>query len=237
MNQIKIMNLFLLATTIRKCAEYHCDKHCIKMILELTQMLYSAWWFGRDTFPLPELDPLPNDPYRPTHKNHPVSVWVRADAKHYDWALNLAFSLVDQYYSRYGKIHACCAHLERLQALGAPPHIGIETYQPPLEKRATTGLPEGIAYFDCAINDKIFPQCAVYTNGQLNAIQTYRRYYKTKTSWKMNWRCVGEPLWFKSPQEQTPASLGALFVQHSPKSIGVYNKIGAAPVAIASNIL
>ena len=160
------MNLFLLATTIRKCAEYHCDKHCIKMIIELTQMLYSAWWFGRDTFPLPELDPSPNDPYRPTHKNHPVSVWVRADAKHYDWALNLAFSLVDQYYSRYGKIHACCAHLERLQALGAPPHIGIETYQPPSEKRATTGLPEGIAYFDCAINDEIFPQCAVYTNGR-----------------------------------------------------------------------
>ena len=59
------MNLFLLATTIRKCVEYHCDKHCIKMILELTQMLYSAWWFGRHTFPLPELDPSPNDPYRP----------------------------------------------------------------------------------------------------------------------------------------------------------------------------
>tara|TARA_B110000902_G_scaffold234824_1_gene279713 strand:- start:148 stop:492 length:345 start_codon:yes stop_codon:yes gene_type:complete len=82
------MNLFLLAITLKECAAAHCDKHCIKMILELTQMLYSAWWFGRDVFPLPELDPLPNDPYRPTHLNHPVSVWVRADPKHYQWTLN-----------------------------------------------------------------------------------------------------------------------------------------------------
>ena len=34
------MNLFLLATTLKECAANHCDKHCIKMILELTQMLY-----------------------------------------------------------------------------------------------------------------------------------------------------------------------------------------------------
>lgn len=230
------MNLFLLATTLRKCAESHCDKHCIKMILELTQMLYSAWWFGRDVFPRPELDPLPNDPYRPTHKNHPVSIWVRASHKHYTWTLNLAFELVRQYYQRYGKLHACLAHLERLQALGAPPHVGVETYEPPLAKRATTGLPEGIDYFDCAINDEVFPQCAVYTNGQLNAVETYRRYYHTKT-WQMKWRVIGQPVWFKPQPVPKMASAAALFVQHTPKSIAVYKKTGVSLVATANNIL
>ena len=230
------MNLFLLSATLRMCAEAHCDKHCIKMILELTQMLYTAWWFGRDEFPLPELDPLPNDPYRMTHKNHPVSVWVRASPKHYHWTLDLAFELVRQYYIRYGKIHACMAHLERLQALGAPPSVGIETYQPPLQKRATTGLPDGIQYFDCAINDELFPQCAVYTDGQLNAIETYRKYYTTKT-WGMKWRVIGKPLWFKSQPAPKKVSEVALFVQHSPKSIAVYNKIGVSPTVTANNIL
>ena len=230
------MNLFLLSTTIRKCAEYHCDKHCIKMILELTQMLYSAWWFGRDIFPLPELDPLPNDPYRPTHKNHPVSIWVRTDPKHYEWALNLALSLVDQYYERYGKIHACFAHLTRLQYLGPPQNIGVETYQPPLEKRATVGLPEGISYFDCAINDQVFPLCAVYTNGALNAVETYRRYYMTKT-WEMKWRSGNVPLWFKSPLAETLVSSKQLPVQHIPESIDACTSIGDVPTLFANNIL
>jgi len=83
-----------------------------------------------------------------------VSVWVRADPKHYNWTLSLVFALVDEYYKRYGKIHACCAHLERLQALGAPEHIGEETYTPSENKRAYEGPDNGIKYFDCAI--KIF---------------------------------------------------------------------------------
>lgn len=191
------MNLFLLAAKIDECAQYHCNKHCIKMILELTQMLYSAWWFGRDVFPLPELDPLPNDPYRPTHKNHPVSIWVRADPKHYNWALELAFALSKQYYLRYGKIHACQAHLERLQALGAPENIGKETYVPPICKRATIGLPDGIKYFDCAIHDDLFSDCAVYTDGQLNAVETYRKYYQTK-AWTMKWKNMSSPYWYQN---------------------------------------
>lgn len=190
------MNLFLLAGMIDECAAAHCNKHCIKMILELTQMLYTAWWFGRDQFPLPELDPLPNDPYKATHINHPVSIWVRADPTHYNWTLELAFALCKEYYQRYGKMHACIAHLERLQALGAPVRIKEETYQPPLQKRATIGLPPGIKYFDCAINDDFFNDCAVYQDGKLHAIATYRKYYMCKT-WQMQWRNRKKPHWYQ----------------------------------------
>ena len=77
--------------------------------------------------------------------------------------------------------------------MGAPKLISEETYAPPLTKRATAGLPSDIAYFDCAINDEVFPQCAVYTDGKLNAIETYRNYYKTKT-WEMKWKEI--PKWY-----------------------------------------
>ena len=187
------MNLFFLNYNVKSIASDHCNKHCIKMILELTQMLYTAWWFGRDHLPMPIMESCPYDPYRPTHKNHPVSIWVRASKIHYEWTLNIAFALCDEYYSRYGKIHKCVSHLERLQRMGAPKLISEETYAPPLTKRATAGLPSDIAYFDCAINDEVFPQCAVYTDGKLNAIETYRNYYKTKT-WEMKWKKI--PKWY-----------------------------------------
>jgi len=214
------MNIFLLDALTTMAAAYHCDKHCIKMILETTQLLYTAWWFGRDCLPLPELDSCPYDSYRPTHKNHPSAIWVRASPTHYNWLLDLGFALCKEYYKRYGgQFHKCLTHLERLQAMGPPEHIGEETYQPPPHKCATTGLPPGIEYFHCAINDAVWSQCAVYTNGQLNAIETYRRYYATKT-WTLKWNKQAEvaPRWYT--RIPTPAAVPKNgFYPHSPTSI------------------
>ena len=36
------MNIFVLDNDIEKCAQYHCDKHVVKMILESAQMLSAA---------------------------------------------------------------------------------------------------------------------------------------------------------------------------------------------------
>lgn len=36
------MNIFVLDLDITKCAEYHCDKHVVKMILETTQLLNNS---------------------------------------------------------------------------------------------------------------------------------------------------------------------------------------------------
>jgi len=36
------MNIFVLDTNLEKCAQYTCDEHVIKMILEHTQMLSTA---------------------------------------------------------------------------------------------------------------------------------------------------------------------------------------------------
>lgn len=227
------MNIFLLDVLSSFAAMYHCDKHCIKMILETTQLLYSAWWFGRHTFPLPELDPCPYDPYRPTHKNHPSAIWTRAAPEHYVWLLELGFGLCKEYYQRYGRMHKCISHLERLQEMGPPPHVGQETYTPPVHKIATTGLPKGIHYFHCAIRDDLWDQCAVYTDEKLNAVETYRKYYATK-SWQLKWyKDVNRaPMWYKqvSTLVCSPKSGSS---QHSPKSIAADNVVGAFSVEFA----
>ncbi len=192
------MNIFLLDVLVSMASSSHCDKHCIKMILETTQLLYGAWWFGRSTIPLPPLDPCPDCVYRATHLNHPCAIWTRGAPEHYNWLVKFGFALCKEYYQRYGKLHKCMAHLERLQEMGPPPKVAAETYAPPVHKIATTGLPEGIRYFHCAINDDLWDSCAVYTNGHLNATETYRKYYRTKT-WAMKWYrgTASEPSWFR----------------------------------------
>lgn len=226
------MNIFLLDVIAALAANYHCDKHCIKMILETTQLLYTAWWFGRDHLDLPELDPCPWDPYRPTHQNHPSAIWARADPAHYHWLLKLGYALCKEFYERYGgKFHKCMDHLDRLQAMGAPPHVGIETYQPPTHKCATTGLPDGIKFFHCAINDEVWDP--VYTDGKLNAVETYRRYYKTK-SWGLKWYrgLRGAPNWYRPVCEQvsTPTVQAC---QHNQVSNGSDIAFGALELVSA----
>ena len=38
------MNIFVLDLDPQKAAEYHCNKHVVKMILESAQMLCTAHW-------------------------------------------------------------------------------------------------------------------------------------------------------------------------------------------------
>ena len=41
------MNLFYLDKNLDKCAEYHVDKHIVKMPLEVAQLLCTAIWVDR----------------------------------------------------------------------------------------------------------------------------------------------------------------------------------------------
>jgi len=38
------MNIFILDKDVKKCAQYHCDKHVVKMILETAQLLCGSIW-------------------------------------------------------------------------------------------------------------------------------------------------------------------------------------------------
>ena len=80
------MNIFYLDEDVKKCAEYHCDKHCIKMILETAQLLCGVHWAtGGDA------------PYRLSHKNHPCAIWARESYSNYVWLTDLGFALCNEY--------------------------------------------------------------------------------------------------------------------------------------------
>lgn len=88
------MNIFYLDSDVEKCAQYHCDKHVVKMILEYSQLLCSVHWsFGTEA------------PYKLTHKNHPCSIWARQSLSNYNYLVNLAIELSDEYTFRYNKVH------------------------------------------------------------------------------------------------------------------------------------
>lgn len=103
------MNIFFLFMSTAQCAKVYYDKHCVKIILEITQMLYTAKWVcdGEEVF-------ASHQPYRKTHPNHPTSKWVRRSLYNYFYACDLGLELCKEYSRRYGKIHKCQERLEWL---------------------------------------------------------------------------------------------------------------------------
>ena len=92
------MNIFYLDEDPKIAAQMHCDKHCVKMILESAQLLSTA---HRELDPYRAFAGL----YKSTHKNHPSTKWVRSSRDHYIWVYKLFANLCGEYTKRYGKIH------------------------------------------------------------------------------------------------------------------------------------
>ena len=88
------MNIFLLDWDVKKCAQYHVDKHVVKMILETAQLLCGAHWaFGGEA------------PYKQSHINHPCAIWTRTNIENYRWLCLLGIELCWEYRRRYMKTH------------------------------------------------------------------------------------------------------------------------------------
>lgn len=88
------MNIFFLDEDFDKCAQAHVDKHVVKMILELGQLLCTA---------LNHKAGYQITPYKTTHLNHPCSVWVRESLANFEFTNNLMHALNREYRFRYGK--------------------------------------------------------------------------------------------------------------------------------------
>ncbi|WP_299494459.1 pyrimidine dimer DNA glycosylase/endonuclease V [uncultured Shewanella sp.] len=86
------MNIFVLDNDIEHCAQYHCDQHVIKMILESVQILCTA--LNKKGFVAP---------YRSTHIHHPCVLWVEASFDNFLWLKELTRALNQEYRYRYDK--------------------------------------------------------------------------------------------------------------------------------------
>jgi hypothetical protein len=161
------MNIFFLHVNPKKSAQFYFNKHCIKIILEICQMLYTAHWcgqtskdwvFNHNQFFQDELEP-----YRKTHFNHPTAKWVRQHTANYLYATTLGLELCYEYTRRYGKIHKCQQRLEWL--MNNIPPMCNETIQGYL---SSTSIPEGCTPVPLAMPDEY--KCP-------DLVQSYRAYY------------------------------------------------------------
>jgi hypothetical protein len=118
------LNIFILDENPVKAAEYHCNKHVVKMILESAQMLSTVHWqylwddlkknnhrreFKRQRDKLAYIkentESHVQPPYKMTHIHHPCTIWTSMSYGNYMWHVELAQALLQEYTKRYNKIH------------------------------------------------------------------------------------------------------------------------------------
>jgi hypothetical protein len=117
------MNIFVLDTDPIKCAQYHCDKHVVKMVLESTQLLNNALYINDIAY---------SPYYRITHLNHPASLWASKSLANYEWLICLAKALSEEYTYRYNKIHKCASIVDQLDnslSKNKLPKLGLSTFE------------------------------------------------------------------------------------------------------------
>jgi len=112
------MNIFVLDIDVKTCAQFHNNRHTVKMILEYSQLLSTAHRIldGKESVIIsdsgrkkkvwkhPDRD-FDYHLYSATHINHPCAIWVRQSDSNYRWLSLLLMHLCDEYTFRYGKIH------------------------------------------------------------------------------------------------------------------------------------
>ena len=161
------MNIFYLDKRPDDAAEMHCDKHCVKMILEYAQMLSTAHRV------LDEDDAHP-DLYKIAHKNHPSTIWTRSSKQHYDWLFRLFRMLSAEYSLRYSdhnfKVHKTWDKLGKL----------LET------------TPKNIK--DNGWGDP--PQCMPDHCKDDDVVTAYRNYYILEKNNFAVWKYSGTPKWY-----------------------------------------
>ncbi len=189
------MNIFYLDHDVKRCAEMHNDKHCVKMILEYAQLLSTAHRIldgvpqrlrrantGRQytTYSLP--DNRDDVLYSATHINHPSAIWVRETAINYLWLQELLDALCKEYTYRYGKVHKVEAS-GLLETLREVPDNIDKTYE---FTQPTPAMPD-----DCKVYDEVATDR--YT---INSLASYRNYYTKNKTHLANWKKRPIPWWF-----------------------------------------
>ena len=165
------MNIFVLDECPSKAAEYLCDKHVVKMILESTQILSTV-----------AIQRGFEGPYNPTHGNHPCTKWIALHPANWAWLTRSAAFMCLEYEQRYQKVHKCAALLYRLEERA--PEIWKGTR---FEDRS-----------DYYAEHTPFVQCMPEQYKQQNAVEAYRAYYKGEKAGFAKWRYPSvTPEWFK----------------------------------------
>lgn len=139
------MNIFFLSAYPNDCAEMHCDKHVVKMIVEYAQLMSTAHRvldgemyddltsngrrIKRWKHPNPDMEKLL---YKASFINHPSNLWTRTSCNNYNWLYEMWSYLCGEYTHRYGKVHETDRKLR--DVLGTTPtFIGYKPWSEPTQ--------------------------------------------------------------------------------------------------------
>ena len=176
------MNIFYLDKNYQKNAEYHLDKHIVKMPIEYAQLLSTAHRLLDGSVYLGKTKKNRNikrwflddnreyNLYKASHVNHPSAIWTRSTSGNYMMMYTIYWYVCKEYEYRYGRVH------------------GSFTLSNTLSK-----LPKNI------IHDKQFdiPQCMPeYCKMPKCSISAYRNYYKKEKNSFAKWKNREVPFWY-----------------------------------------
>ena len=183
------MNIFILDKNLDRCAEYHVDKHIVKMPLEAAQMLCTNHWIEKYLGYVPQKltkeewavikeakkNLVRDFPYLPTMYNHPCTIWARASLDNYEWLFGYALALNDEYGYRYGKSHK-------------------SVHEVILKLPSPFSLPRsGLTDFAQAMPDEL--------KGE-DTVEAYRKFYHKDKATFASWKYRDKPPWWDETEAE-----------------------------------
>jgi hypothetical protein len=162
------MNIFSTSPCPEQSAKWLVDKHCVKQILESCQLLCTA--FHTQGI---------NAPYKPTHKNHPSSIWTRQSAENFQWLISHTYGILKEYSERYKKIHKSSQVLkwcdDHYHLLG----FDSNDLTPFAIAISNDSVCRALSYFDT-----------------LSATEKYKAYYFFDKNHLASWKEKNPPYWY-----------------------------------------
>jgi hypothetical protein len=169
------MNIFYLDKDPKLAAQYHCDSHVVKMILESAQLLCTA---------VNELAGEQVTPYKSTHVNHPCSLWVRESLENWKYVWQLMHYLEVEWQVRY-------KHSKRHKSLDALLEANI--YE--LAKKYLTDSDFTSPALAIPDHCKVDSGCSCDTHMFNDAVESYREYYRKEKVALHKWTGRDVPFW------------------------------------------
>ena len=164
------MNIFVLDNNpIKAAAAMDCVR-VPKMVTESAQMMASALrrhGATDDMMPLTKA----GKPYKGGYHHHPCTVWAGDTRANFKWLAHHAEALLDEYYHRFGKVHACHNPIYQMSSMNKM-------------------IPEGdLTPFALAMPDE---------HKDDDVVKAYRAYYHSKADSKggVHYRHTSPPDWW-----------------------------------------
>lgn len=191
------LNIFYLDHDPRQAAQFHCDRHVVKMCVETAQILSTVWHIvneeeiGESWVPPPPFGKRyqveeHESPaytrtlagqriYRGTHRKHPSVLWAAESKANYEWLWRLGMHLAAEYAFRYERQHRTQGVLWTLEAV--PPALpSAPRSEPPAV------MPEQFLYIE---------------DGIVHAVPSYRRLYAEGKAGILSWKKREQPHWLE----------------------------------------